>query len=268
MFCHDKHTFVARKVSFSHKHTFVRTKAVFCRVKHVSVTTKLFLATQMILVAAPANDREEGERGEGSKIGARDMGKKEGGEEDRRKRDGGGGGGGGERNRGKREAGEKEWRQRGKRGEEESGERGGGEEGRGKRSRGGRDRGKRMGRVRDGDGGENGRGRAGGRGGRERRGERDGAGGEREGKERKGEGGRESMMVTVDDIDSLFFSVDRNSTGPVTVKLVTAAEEFWQWVNAGCGWVHSSQQPLMVFSISSCFFVMYLIVFLLSCEGR
>ena len=73
-----------------------------------------------------------------------------------------------------------------------------------------------------------GEGELGGRGGRERRGERDGAGGEREGKERKGEGGRESIMVTVDDIDSLFSSVDRNSTGPVTVKLVTAAEEFWQ----------------------------------------
>ena len=35
-------------------------------------------------------------------------------------------------------------------------------------------------------------------------------------------------MVAVDDIDSLFSSVNRNSTGPVTVKLVTAAEEFWQ----------------------------------------
>ena len=80
-----------------------------------------------------------------------------------------------------------------------------------------------------GDGGENGRGRARGREGeggeRERRG---GAGGEREGKERKGERGTESIMVTVDDIDSLFSSVDTNTTGPVTVKLVTAAEEFWQ----------------------------------------
>ena len=59
----------------------------------IYVTTKLFLATQMILAAAPANDREERERGEGSKIGARDMGKKEGGEEDRGERETGGGGG-------------------------------------------------------------------------------------------------------------------------------------------------------------------------------
>ena len=72
---------------------------------------------------------------------------------------------------------------------------------------------------REGEGGE-----------RERRGSEGGGGGagERKGKERKGEGGTESIMVTVDDIDSLFSSVDRNSTGPVTVKLVTAAEEFWQ----------------------------------------
>ena len=38
----------------------------------MSVTTKLFLATKMILVAAPANDREEGEMGEvGGEIGGR-----------------------------------------------------------------------------------------------------------------------------------------------------------------------------------------------------
>ena len=77
-----------------------------------------------------------------------------------------------------------------------------------------------------GDGGENGRGRA--RGKREgERGEKERGGGKRR-ERRQREEGRESIMVTVDDIDSLFSSVNRNSTGPVTVKLVTAAEEFWQ----------------------------------------
>ena len=66
-------------------------------------------------------------------------------------------------------------------------------------------------------------------GGRERgRGGRKREGGGKRRERRQREEGRESIMVTVDDIDSLFSSVNRNSTGPVTVKLVTAAEEFWQ----------------------------------------
>ena len=69
-------------------------------------------------------------------------------------------------------------------------------------------------------------GREGGRGGRKR--EEGGARGGKRRERRQREEGRESIMVTVDDIDSLFSSVDTNSTGPVTVKLVTAAEEFWQ----------------------------------------
>ena len=42
-FCHDKHTFVV-------------TKDLFCRDKHVC-RDKTFVTTKMILVAAPANDK-------------------------------------------------------------------------------------------------------------------------------------------------------------------------------------------------------------------
>ena len=64
MFCRDKHVFVATKVSLSRQnyvswdkslrrdknmHTFAATKDVFC-------SDKTFVATKIILVAAPAND--------------------------------------------------------------------------------------------------------------------------------------------------------------------------------------------------------------------
>jgi len=39
------------------KHTFVATKDMFCRVKHVFVASKLLSRQKMIFVAAPANDR-------------------------------------------------------------------------------------------------------------------------------------------------------------------------------------------------------------------
>ena len=40
------------------KYTFVATKDVLCRDKHVFVSTKLFIETKMILMAAPDNDSE------------------------------------------------------------------------------------------------------------------------------------------------------------------------------------------------------------------
>ena len=48
MFCHDKHVLVATKVSLSRKK--------FCRDKIMCVCDKSFVATKMILVAAPAGD--------------------------------------------------------------------------------------------------------------------------------------------------------------------------------------------------------------------
>ena len=59
IFCHDKHNFVMTKL----QHTFVVTKDMFCCNKHVFCHDKqvchdkFFVATKMILVAAPANDR-------------------------------------------------------------------------------------------------------------------------------------------------------------------------------------------------------------------
>jgi len=48
---------ILQRQNFCHeKHTFVSTKDVFCRDKHAFVATK-FIATKMILVAAPASDK-------------------------------------------------------------------------------------------------------------------------------------------------------------------------------------------------------------------
>ena len=79
-FCRYKHCFVATKDVFCRdksmlsatkrlsnrcvcrdktcrdKHTFAARKHVFCRDKHVFCRHKTFVATKMILVAAPAND--------------------------------------------------------------------------------------------------------------------------------------------------------------------------------------------------------------------
>ena len=72
-FCHDKVMFVATKIFCRDKHNFAMTKLqhtfvvtkdmfccnkqVFCRDKQVCVLTKKIVATKMILVEAPANDR-------------------------------------------------------------------------------------------------------------------------------------------------------------------------------------------------------------------
>ena len=81
MFCRDKHVFVATKdvfcrdksmfdatkicrdknikvifVATSFKHVFVATKHVFCRNYFCRDKTRVFVATKMILVAAPSND--------------------------------------------------------------------------------------------------------------------------------------------------------------------------------------------------------------------
>ena len=48
---------ILQRQNFCHeKHAFVSTKDVFCRDKHAFVATK-FIATKMILVAAPASDK-------------------------------------------------------------------------------------------------------------------------------------------------------------------------------------------------------------------
>ena len=50
-FCRDKTRLLSRqKYAYGRKHTFVATKDAFCRDKHV------FVATESILVAAPADD--------------------------------------------------------------------------------------------------------------------------------------------------------------------------------------------------------------------
>ena len=63
IFCHDKHNFVTTKFSLG-KHTFVATTGVLCRDKHVVATNtclsqQIFVATKMILAAAPVSDTVE-----------------------------------------------------------------------------------------------------------------------------------------------------------------------------------------------------------------
>ena len=53
----QKYTCLLQQKSCHGKHTFVVTKNVFCRNKHTFVSTKKFVATKIILVADPTNDR-------------------------------------------------------------------------------------------------------------------------------------------------------------------------------------------------------------------
>ena len=57
----QKHTCLLQQKFCHGKHTFVVTKDVFCRNKHVCLDKK-FVATKIILVADPTNDRGWGYR--------------------------------------------------------------------------------------------------------------------------------------------------------------------------------------------------------------
>ena len=79
LFCHNKHT----AYFCCEKSKLVAINILLSEQKTCFVASNtVFLATKMILVAAPANDREEGERGEvgGGEIGGRGREGRGGGE--------------------------------------------------------------------------------------------------------------------------------------------------------------------------------------------